>query len=246
VGLNRFCYRYRSGIGFVHDPGGLQTIGNTTYTHTSNSFLGVTAYVPSLPLVALDNPDKRIYLNAYFDRQRTWFAMPSHAIDTANTSFSLSRILDPGARHLNGYVQYNVQNVGDYYSGGDATLLYPGGVTFNNGIENLGFAAFRGQATFRTLGTGLIYTNAGDFSLSLLYRKHTDFPNAVPFFFTLPVDTYFQPTLNTNYLGQPPNDITGDMRFRVNDHISIDLQRTYFFNYQNLRWSPQFRLQVGP
>lgn len=246
VALNRFCYRYRGGFGFVHDPAGLQTIGATTYTHTSNEFLGLTAYVPSLPLIPLENPDKRVYFNGYFDKQRTWYANPSHAIDSANTSVSLSRILDPGARHLNAYVQYNVQNLGDFYSGSDAGIVYPGAPVISNGIFNPGFAAFHGQATFRTLGTGLIYTNSGDFSLSLLYRDHHDFPNAVPFFFSPPVDTYFQPALNTNYFGQPPHDLTADMRFRLNDHLSIDLQRTYFFNYQNMRWSPQFRVQVGP
>jgi len=244
--LNKFCSRYRAGLGFVHDPAGLQRIGTTTYTHSANSFLGLTAYVPSLALIPNDNPDKRLMLNAYLDKTRNWFASPSHAIDQTNTSFSLSRILDPGTRHLNAYTQYNVQNVGDYYTGDLASVIYPGTDIANNGVLYPGFSAFHGQATFRTWTSGAVYTNGPDFSLAMTYRHHRDFPRATPGFFTLPADTYFQPTIAYNYLGQPPNDLTADVRFRLQPHLSLDLQRTYFFNYQNMRWSPQFRFQVGP
>ena len=30
----------------------------------------------------------------------------------------------------------------------------------------------------------------------------------------------------------------------INPHMSVDVQRTYYFNYSNLRWSPHFVIQV--
>jgi hypothetical protein len=38
--------------------------------------------------------------------------------------------------------------------------------------------------------------------------------------------------------------VTAEVRMRINPHMSIDIQRSYFFNYSNLRWSPHFVFQV--
>ena len=37
----------------------------------------------------------------------------------------------------------------------------------------------------------------------------------------------------------PPYSITGEVRTRVAPHIFVDLQRTYYFNFGTLRWSPE-------
>jgi hypothetical protein len=34
------------------------------------------------------------------------------------------------------------------------------------------------------------------------------------------------------------------VRFRVNTRMSIDLARSYYFNFGNQRWSPSFVIQV--
>jgi hypothetical protein len=46
--------------------------------------------------------------------------------------------------------------------------------------------------------------------------------------------------------GQPPWQLAGDIRFRLAKNIGIDLTRAYYFNFANLRWTPQFGIQVTP
>jgi hypothetical protein len=38
--------------------------------------------------------------------------------------------------------------------------------------------------------------------------------------------------------------VTADLRVRINPHTSIDLARSYYFNYGNRGWSPEFVIQV--
>ncbi|HET9097514.1 MAG TPA: hypothetical protein VFN37_12685, partial [Candidatus Baltobacteraceae bacterium] len=140
------------------------------------------------------------------------------------------------------YVQYSVENLGDYY-GAQQRLAYPV-TTVHNGVSNPGYAAFRGLATFRTLSLGTVYTNGPDFSFSVIARKHDDFPKPVPGFFDPPQTDVFGRYVYTPYFGQPPYDITPDVRVRINPHMAIDVSRTYYFHFGGLNWSPNFVVQV--
>jgi hypothetical protein len=115
-----------------------------------------------------------------------------------------------------------------------------------DGVKYPGYSAFRGLATFRTLSLDMTYTNNGNISASLIARKHVDFPKPIPnFFATPPLDILGNQVYGGQpYLGEPPYDITGDLRVRINTHTSIDFSRSYYFNFGKRGWSPEFVIQV--
>ncbi len=229
------------GFGFQHDSLGLQTVGGVNYTTIWQPQLGFGLYMPDLKFGSdLNIPTKYYAINASFEKQRQWNSAP-HYIDTTQGKISLSKILD---NHILSYLDYSVENVGDIYSGNLQSTVYPGFTPVINGTSYPGYQAFRGIATFRTLSLGLNYNNGGNVAFNLLLRKHTDFPAPIPFFFQFAQPDQLGNFNVQNYLGQPPYDATADLRLRVNPHMSIDIQRTYYFNYSNLRWSPHFVFQV--
>ncbi len=226
------------GAGFTHDVFGLQTYGGVTYTTIWNHYAGLTLFTSSLPLGDRHDPLKTYFFNATFAKQRQWFSVP-HYIDTTDTVASLSRRF---SNALTAYVAYEVNNTGDYYLQGG----YGSYVPIVDGTPIYGFAAFHGVATLRTLSLGAAYQPNGEFSASLLLRKHDDFPQPYPGLFPPPPLNVLGESFTTNYLGQPPYDITGEVRARIAPRLSVDIQRTYFFNFGTLRWSPQFVIQVIP
>ncbi|HEY8296666.1 MAG TPA: hypothetical protein VIG32_01410 [Candidatus Baltobacteraceae bacterium] len=235
-------FRPRFGLGFQHDLYGLQQIGGVNYTTIWNHYAGLTLFTPTLKVSHPARSTATVYLNAIFDKQRTWNSTP-HYTDATNTTLSLSRSLDPFG-HLSSYLQYNILNERDVYTNGKASSPYQPTIPIINGVPVPGYAAFAGSATLRTLSLGLLYSNRSNFSASLVAEKHTDFPAPVPGLFPLPPTNVLGQYQYATYLGKPPYDITGDVRFRIDPQTSIDLQRTYYFNYATLRWSPQFIIQV--
>ncbi|MBV9149433.1 MAG: hypothetical protein JO024_06195 [Candidatus Eremiobacteraeota bacterium] len=181
------------------------------------NLIGLTLYTPSLKL------GNNAFLNAVVDKQRIWGA--PHYVDTTDSTVSASKLY---GTHAVTYLQYDVRNVSDVY-GHNQDLAYPSYVPVVNGTTYPGFAAFRGLATYRTLTGGFAFTPNPDFALAVFARKHTDFPASIPF-----------------YYGQPPYDITGDVRIRVAPHTMLDISRTYYFNFANIRWSPYFQIQILP
>ena len=111
----------------------------------------------------------------------------------------------------------------------------------------MAYGSFRGAATLRTLNFELNYLPNPDFNFSLLARKHNDFPAPFPNgnVFQTPLKNPIGQPINYSYLGQPPYDITPDLRFRLLPHMLLDIQRTYYFNYDNQKWGG-FVIQVLP
>ncbi len=228
------------GIGYQHDSTGLQSLGGVTYPTIWQHQLGFQVYMPDLKFGADTSiPTKYYAINASFDKQRQWNSVP-HYIDTTQTKVSLSKILD---NHFLSYLDYTVQNVGDYYGALQSTV-YGGFTPIVNGVAYPGYQAFHGVATFRTLSLGINYSNGGNFTVNILARKHKDFPAPIPFFFQFAQPDILGNFTVQNFLGQPPYDVTADVRLRINPHMSVDIQRAYYFNYSNLRWSPHFVIQV--
>jgi hypothetical protein len=228
-----------AGFGFQHSSYGVQNFGGTRYDTIWQHNLGLTLYSSQFKLGHSYIASQNYYLNAVFSKQRQWNSLP-HYTDTTDTVLSLSRMF---TNHWSSYLQYEVNNVGDYY-GALQSLAYPGFTPVVNGVPYPGYQAFRGLATFRTLSLGVNYLNAGDFSAYVLLRAHDDFPKPIPFFFTFAPEDILGRRLVQNYIGQPPYDATADVRVRINPHMSLDLQRSYYFNYSALRWSPNFVFQV--
>ncbi len=114
-----------------------------------------------------------------------------------------------------------------------------------NGVAYPGYAAFQGMATFRDLSLDVTYTNGGNVSASILARRHDDFPKPIPNYFSPPpLDVVGNPIWGQYYLGEPPYDVTADLRVRINPHTSIDFSRAYYFNFGSRGWSPEFVIQV--
>ena len=214
----------------------------TTYTTIWNTVFGFNLFTPSVKIGNPDNPYRTYYLNATFNKQRQWNSLPHH-IDTTTTTVSLSRQF---SRPVSSYLNYQIQNTGDYYLQGG----YPA-CTLNDNPQKgplcpQSLTSFRGVATQRTLSLGTNYDPNPDFNASLVLRHHDDFPIPEPGVFPLPLTNVIGQPLYNNYLGQPPNDVTGDVRFRILPHMVLDVQRTYYFNFGNIRWSPYFIVQVLP
>lgn len=215
----------------------------TTYTTIYNQIVGFNLFLTSVKIGG-DNPAKDYYFNATLNKQRQYNSLPHH-IDSTTTTGSLSRQF---SRQVNSYVSFQVQNTGDYYLQGGyqpCTFIQPNPpqppVPCPSSLQS-----FTGVSTLRTWTLGINYDPNPDFNASLVARRHADFPIPEPNVFPLPsVNVLGQPLYN-NYLGQPPYDLTGDVRFHLLPHMLVDIARTYYFNFGNIRWSPAFIVQVLP
>ncbi len=228
------------GFGYTHDAYGLQTLGGVTYTSIWQHNIGLQAYVPSLKIGNNAVETKNYYVNATFQKNRTWNSTP-HYIDSTLATASLSRIFD---RHFLAFTSYSIQHTGDYYEGALANDAYAPYVPVVGGVPVYGYAAFRGAATMHTLAFDVNYSNNGNFTASLLARKHADFPAPYPGLFPAPPVNILGQQQPGTFLGQPPYDITADVRARVNPFMSIDVSRSYYFNFDTLHWNPGFIVQI--
>ena len=127
------------------------------------------------------------------------------------------------------------------------TFLTQRGSRSGTGLANFkakSTAAFAGSATFRTASLGINLTPTNDFAFNVLARHHDDFPIAVPGLFPMPPTNVIGQQISPYYLGQPPYDVSGELRMRVFGHYYLDVSRTYYFNFGNLKWAPSFVIQV--
>jgi hypothetical protein len=232
------------------DPAGLQSYGGYTYYTIYNTLIGYTLSTPSLKFGNLDNAYNTYYLNASLNAQRQWYTVPHH-VNTATTTVSLSRQF---TRPFGMYLAYQIQNTSDIYEHGGYQPFIPSSASNVNCAAlptppdcDAAYAGFLGASTLHTLNFELNYLPIPDFNISLLARKHTDFPAPFPNgdVFQAPLVNPIGQPINYTYLGQPPYDVTPDVRFRLLPHMLLDIQRTYYFNYDNKKWG-SFIIQVLP
>jgi hypothetical protein len=220
------------------------------YTTIWDAVVGFNLFASAVKFGNLDNPYDTYYFNANLNEQEQWNSLP-HRIRTTAINASISRQF---ARQINAFVGYSINNTGDYYLSGGYAPCSP---FFVEGVPPKTYAvpnpncpesltAFRGVATLRTASLGINYVPNPEFNFSVLARHHDDFPIPVPNIFPLPATNVLGQPLYSNYLGQPPNDLTGDVRAKILPHLGIELTRTYYFNFGSQRWSPSFIVQVLP
>ncbi|MBV8491442.1 MAG: hypothetical protein JO199_13025 [Candidatus Eremiobacteraeota bacterium] len=207
-----------------------------TYTTIWNTILGFNVFTPSIKIGDQYNPYKTYYLNASVTAQRQWHSLPHH-INTAVTTFSLSRTF---SRPLSAFVSYQVNNTGDYYKEGGYQQCTPGPLC------PASLLSFAGAATLRTLSTTINFAPQPTFNASIAFRHHDDFPVPEPGVFPAPTTNQVGTPLYTTYLGQPPNDITPDVRFKIAPHLMLDVSRTYYFHYSSQNWVPGLIIQAFP
>ena len=222
-------FRLRSAIGNAHDVYGEGGYPNEQPGPRNSwyHFVGATLYTAPIRLHG------GYSITASFDKQRTWFSLP-HQIDLADGRVSLSRTFSQ--QHVNAYVAYETRSTGDFW-GAHQLEAYPAGNPSCGGGDVCvtpfgtfaGQNAFRGFATSRSVSGSIVYTPTQYFGLNVTLAHYVDFPKPVPGLF-----------------GQPPLQLTGDLRVRVSKNILLDLTRQYYFNFANERWTPQFGIQFSP
>lgn len=212
------------------------------YTEIWNTVAGFNLFTPSLKL----NPGASQYetynFNASLTKQRQWNSLP-HYIDSTLFNATISRQY---SRAIYLYLGYQIQNVGDHYlNGGYQQCLNPGTPSCP-----ASFTAFRGLSTFRTSSLQFNALPSPDFNFSLLVRHHDDFPIPVPGLFAFPPNNILGQPLYSYFLGQPPFDFSGDIRFKVLPHGLLDISRTYYWYgcnpYCTQFWQPNFVVQLLP
>ena len=227
-------FQYRAGYGYNYNSYGLGVLGpgaanippdfgGAPYTSIFNTYLGFTAYTSSIRV------GKQLSLSAKADKLETWYSLPHHTVVT-NTSVTLART--PLSIKLPAFLlTYGVLNIGDYY-GAAQRIAYPAAADTQEspGFGTFtGLAAFDGFATARTLSGSMVYTPTPYFALNLSMQYLNVTPRPVP-----------------GLGGAAPWQFTADVRLRISQHILVDLTRSYYFNFANNAWSPQFGIQFSP
>jgi hypothetical protein len=225
-------FRLRSGLGFAHDPYIAEAyLGGTFYPTIWYNYLGGTAWTPAFKL------GSGFYLNGVFDKQRTAFSLPHH-FDTSTTNVSISR--GYGTK-LAQFIAYVVTTADDYWGPRQLEVYIPPPpsyvIPFTTGPVGLiapDYLSFRGLATYRSLVGSTVFTPNPYFQASILLRESHDYPKPIA------------PTCCTYEYGRPPYEADMDVRFRVYRTLVLDVGRSYFFNFGNLRWSPTWSIRTGP
>ena len=228
-------FQYRAGYGWTHDGygivsvNGLPTFNGALYPTITNTFVGATVYTPSMRVA------KETTVSVKVDKQRQWFSLPHH-VDTTNFTATIAKT--PTVTKKPAYfLSYNVLNIGDYY-GKNQLVAYPpdlgntpnqpGAYTNQYGTFT-GLDAFRGLATSRSLTGSVVYTPTQYFTANVTLQHFDVTPAPVPLLG-----------------GLPPWQITADLRFRLTPNLLVDVARSYYFNFGDQRWSPQFTVTLSP
>jgi hypothetical protein len=231
-------FQTQFGYGFSHDAYGLQNYNGVLYTTIYNEVVGFTVSLPNVKIGNRDKPYALYYLNASANSSRQWNSVPHH-VNSQNSTVSLSRQF---SRFVNSYLSYNIQNTSDLYlQGGYA----PSDPLLPDGTPYTPFESFRGAATLRTATLGTTYSASPNLLTTLAFTHHDDFPAAFPGLFSPPPTNAIGQYTYTNYLGQPPWQLSAEVRARILPHLVLDVQRTYYFHFGDQIWSPSFVVQLS-
>lgn len=226
------------GLGYNHDAYGLQNYNGVLYTTIWNQVVGFDVSLPNVKIGDRNQQYKLYYLNATLGSSRTWNTVP-HRVNSQSTTVSLSRQF---SRFVNSYVAYNVQNTSDLYLQGG---YQPSAPLLPDGTPYTPFESFRGAATQRFIALSTTYSASPNLVSTLVFLHHDDFPAPFPGLFSPPPTNAIGAYTYTNYLGQPPWQVSGEVRARILPHLVIDVQRTYYFHFGNQIWSPTFVVQLS-
>ncbi|MGH7737436.1 MAG: hypothetical protein ACREMP_06170 [Candidatus Tyrphobacter sp.] len=226
------------GAGFNHDSYGLQDYGGVEYTTIWDQLAGFTISLPRLQFGNRDSLYDHYVFSGSFSKQREWYSLPHH-VDTTNFNATISRQF---TRSVLAYTGYAVLNTGDYYLHGGYSVSSP----LVNGVYDPGFESFKGVSTERIFSFAIDYAPSPEFTTSLLFQHHDDFPKPVPGVFPLPLLNPLGQFIYSNWLGQPPNQLTPEIHVKVTPHLGLTVAQTYYFGYPTLKWSPSTLVLLTP
>ena len=219
-------FRLRGGELTAHDTFGLPGVGTDFFTSYWQYFGGFTVWTTPFNLTPHMRFDQSVNLSVTYDRQRN--------IVTSLPRFQDQGVLTTTLSKLNGhkgsmYLSYQIANEGDYL-GAQQNFIYPSEIVTSptTGLAYLGYSAFDGFATLRTLQYSYTFTPSAYTSFTFVADKHRDFPEPIPGFY-----------------GNAPYDVTFRAQTRINKVLSVLVQRSYYFNFGNEGWS-SWAVQFGP
>jgi hypothetical protein len=220
-------FDFRGGVTQAHDIYGLGTFNGVTYATYWQHYLGFTVWSNPFRLTPHAPFDQSVYFSETYDRQRTFVdSMPGRFQDAGTLTSTLSKLQGhKGAT----YLSYIISNTGDYL-GPLQQVVYPPTI-IDNPYDNQiypGYAAFDGFSTTRDLQFAYIYTPTPYFSFTIQADKHNDFPAPIPY-----------------YYGNPPYSIAFRTQIRINSILSVQIAKSYSFNFGNEGWS-SWTIQFGP
>lgn len=226
VGKLPLSMRLRSVFGWAHDNSydnysyGLTSFDGKIYNSISYQTLDGLFYSKPIKL------GHDINFSFSFEKTRQWFSLP-HYTDYAIGNASLSKTFGTKAAV---YLGYTNNNIGDFW-GPKQRVYYPEATYVSpiDGVTYTGFKAFQGFATYRTVYASAVIAPNPNFTFNAILRKNTDFPAPIP-----------------GVLGNAPYQFFGDLRVRIAAHASIDISRSYNFQFGSQGWSPNFAIQVLP
>ncbi len=241
-----FTFSLRSGLSAAtNSTTKFGTLGGVNVSSLFSKSFGINIASKSIKVIPdSEGRGRDLYLTASFDKQRTFNSTP-HFIDTQQESFALTKVIDP--RRLTVLATYQIGNTGDFY-GARQSDAYPSSAAVNpyTGEVIDGYRAFRGFATTHAFTQQLIFTPNDLLTLNVTMRENRDFPRAIP---GLPTPTG-NPFLGSTALGfanygATPYQADLDLRYRINRLLTIDIGRSYYFNFGGYeRWSPTFSFSI--
>ena len=233
IGADRAFSRYvpinfklRAGLYGAHDNFGITGFNGQEYDSYYQHYEGFTIWANPQRLTKRAPFDRSVYLSMTYDRQRTNVTSFPRFQDQGTLTTTLNK--------LNGhkgsmYLSYIITQQGDFL-GPLQSVIYPSQVIDNpyTGQIYPGFAAFDGFATLRDLQYAYNFTPTPYFSFTFQADKHKDFPEPIPYWY-----------------GAAPWSISMRTQIRLSSVLSLQLARSYNFNFGGQGWSG-WTIQFGP
>jgi hypothetical protein len=214
IGRSDITYRLESGLAEVHDRFG---VSGTDRTDVAIQHAGVIVATP-----VYQGPWD-VGLSATYLARRTWLDFPN-TVDT--TSFTVSgakrltsRLYTTASFSAGTLAAQSALNV--IVSPNVATGLVPQPLS-PNGLPVFGVPTISRQITSRVYALTTSWQPSPDFQFATTMQKTVYSPQQLP----------------------APYQLTANVRARLTKSTFVSLGRTYFFNFEGQRWSPQFVLQV--
>jgi hypothetical protein len=211
-----FSYRARSGIAKEHNIFGISSLHPVD---VSTRYVDATVYSP---LVA--GPFGTA-INASVDAQRTWASFPNVMRSNTLTVSDGKRLAEKFyavASVVVATVDTDSVNAA-VVSPNVLTGFAPQPVSQNGLPVLLGSATVYPQTVSRTYVLATAWQPSSAFQFGLTLQKNRYSPAQLP----------------------PPYQLNAAFRTRLTKTLFVDVGRSYFFNWQNQGWSPQFTFQVS-
>ena len=214
IGSSGITLRLDSGTALAHDSYG---VSGSALSNVTSSHIGATIASPvySGPLGTA--------INTTYTVRRTWLSFPNVVDASTFTSSAGKRVADRLFTTASLTVAaVSARNLTDVLVSPNLTTgLTPAPLSPN------GLPVF-------TVPTVYPQTVARIYSLTTSWQPSTDFQ----------ISTAIQKDVYSPVQLPSPYQLVATMRTRISRSLFITLTRTYSFNYQGQRWSPQFVLQV--